>query len=184
MEPAIGLIELKSVARGIFVTDVVVKKAQIRLLTTNPVCPGKFVVLFAGEVGPVEEALMAGIAASGDLLVNDLMLPQIHRGVIPAITGTAKIEKFGSIGIVETFSVASCIVAADIAAKKADITLTEIRLAMGLGGKAYFVMTGEQNSVEASLEAATAYVREEGLLAGSEIIESPHEDVIEKAIYW
>lgn len=184
MEPAIGLIELKSVARGIVVTDMVAKKAPVRILRTHPVCPGKYIVLFAGDVAPVEESLKAGINASGDYLVNDMMLSQVHEGVIPAIMGVSAVEKFASLGIVETFSVASCIMAADIAAKRADVTLTEIRLAMGLGGKAYFVMTGEQHSVEAALEAATEYVRGEGLLAGSEIIQSPHEDVIEKGVYW
>ena len=184
MEPAIGLIELKSVARGIVVTDVIAKKAPVTVLRTHPVCPGKYIVLFSGDVAPVDESLRAGIEAAGDLLVNDLFLPHVHESIIPAISGAVVVEKFASLGVIETFSVASCIVAADIAAKKADVTLTEIRLAMGLGGKAYFVMTGEQHSVEASLEAATEYVRGEGLLAGSEIIRSPHEDVIEKGVYW
>lgn len=182
--PSIGLIELKSVARGIVVTDAIVKKAPVRILECHPVCPGKYIVLFAGEVACVEESLVEGVKIAGDMLVNELILPNVHEGVIPAITGCAKVEEFGSIGVVESFSIASCIVAADIAAKKADIILTEIRLAMGLGGKAYFVMTGDLYSVEASLEAASAYVRSEGLLAGSELIAAPHPDLIAKGVYW
>jgi microcompartment protein CcmL/EutN len=184
MEPAIGLIELKSVARGIVVTDVVAKKAPVNILKTHPICPGKYVVLFSGEVGPVVESLEAGKAAARDLLVNDLLLPQVHESVVPAISGINKVEEFGSIGIVETFSVASCVVAADIAAKAADISLVEVRLAMGLGGKAYFVMTGELYSVEASFAAATEFVKKEGLLAGAEVIAAPHADVISKGVYW
>lgn len=184
MEPSIGLIELKSVARGIVVTDAVAKKAPVRILESHPICPGKYIVLFAGEVAPVEESLAAGIATAGDMLVNEMMLPQVHEGVIPAITGSAKVNEFGSLGIVESFSVASCLVAADIAAKKADVVLTEIRLAMGLGGKAYFVMTGDLYSVESALEAATSYVRSEGMLAGSELIPAPHPDLIAKGVYW
>lgn len=184
MEPSIGLIELKSVARGLVVTDAIAKKAPIRLLECHPVCPGKYIVLFAGDVAPVEESLAEGVKVAGDALVNEMILAQVHEGVIPAITGNAKVDEFGSIGIVESFSIASCIVAADIAAKKANVTLTEIRLAMGLGGKAYFVMTGDLYSVEESLNAAAGYVRSEGLLAGSELIPAPHPDVIEKAVYW
>lgn len=184
MAPAIGLIELKSVARGIFVTDTIAKKAPVRILKTHPVCPGKYIILFAGDVAPVEESLAAGVASADDMLVNELILPQVHEDVIPAINGVSKVKKFGSLGVVETFSVASCIVAADIAAKMADISLVEIRLAMGLGGKAYFVMTGDLNSVEVATSAAVEHVRSEGLLAGSEIIPAPHSDVIEKAVYW
>ncbi len=91
MHPAIGLIELKSVARGIVVTDVVAKKAPVEILKTHPVCPGKYIVLFAGEVAPVEESLSAGLAAAGDSLVNELMLPQVHEGVISAISGCVKV---------------------------------------------------------------------------------------------
>lgn len=184
MYPAIGLIELKSVARGIVATDAVAKKAPVEILKSHPVCPGKYIVLFAGEVAPVEESLLAGVDIAGDNLINKLILPQVHDGVIPAINGSAKVLEFGSLGIVETFSIASCIVAADIAAKEADVTLTEIRLAMGLGGKAYFVMTGDLYSVEAAFAAATNFVRGEGLLAGCEVIPAPHSDVIEKAVYW
>lgn len=184
IDPAIGLIELKSVARGIVVTDVVAKKAPVKILRTHPVCPGKYILLFAGDVASVKESLEAGVAAARDLLVNELLLPQVHEDVIPAINGVANVREFGSLGVVETFSVASCVVAADIAAKAADIKLIEIRLAMGLGGKAYFTMSGDLYSVEASFAAAVEHVKKEGLLAGAEIIAAPHADVIEKGVYW
>jgi len=183
-EPALGMLELKSVARGIRVTDTVVKKAPVRLLSTNAICPGKYTILFCGEVADVEESMTAGIASAGDLLINDLFLPHVHRSIIPAMTGTTVIESFGAVGIIETFSIASCIKAADIAAKEAAIQLVEVRLANGLGGKGYFVMTGDLPDVEASLEAATKHVKGEGLLAGSEIIQSPHPDLIDKGLYW
>ena len=183
-DPALALIEFKSVARGIKATDSIAKKAPVNIIATNPICPGKYMVIFSGEVADVEESLKAGIKAADDLLINDLMLPHIDRSVIPALAGTTVIEKFGAVGIIETFSVASCIVAADIAAKTASIQLVEVRLANGLGGQAYFVMTGDQADIEASLENARKHVKDEGLLAGCEIIESPHPDLINKGLYW
>lgn len=182
--PALGLIEFKSVARGIISTDAMMKKAPVTLLETHPICPGKYMTVICGEVADVEESLKAGIEKAGDLLVNDLFLPQIHKSVIPAISGTNKITKFLSIGILETFSVASCVVAADIAAKAAAIELVEIRLANGLGGKAFLVMTGELSDVEASLEEASAYVKKDGLLTACELIQNPHPELIAKGVYW
>ena len=182
--PALGLLEFKSVARGITSTDAMLKQAPVILLETHPICPGKYMTVICGEVADVEESLKAGIAKAGDLLVNDLFLPQIHKTVIPAISASNKIEKFKSIGILETFSVAACIVAADIAAKTAAIDLVEIRLANGLGGKAYIVMSGELSDVQASLDSAAAYVRKDGLLTACELIENPHPDLIAKGVYW
>lgn len=184
MNPAIGLIELNSVARGLVVTDAVAKKAPVEILETHPICPGKYLVLFAGEVGPVEESLKEGVEAGREAVINRLFLPNVHLDVIPAVTGSTRIEEFGSIGIIETFSVASCVVAADIAAKAAEVKLVEVRLANGLGGKAFFVMTGDLYSVEASVEAAQKFVMSEGTLAGREIIPAPHPDLIEKGMYW
>jgi microcompartment protein CcmL/EutN len=144
----------------------------------------KYMVIFGGEVADVEESLKEGQRVASDMLVSDLFLSHIHESILPAISGTTKIEKFGSLGIIETFSVASCVRAADKAAKMTPIEITEIRLANGLGGKCYFVFTGELADVEASLEAAKNSVKEEGLLAGCEIIPSPHKDLIDKGVYW
>ena len=183
-EPAIGLLEFKSVARGIRTIDAVVKKAPVRLLGTYPMCPGKYMILFCGEVDDVAESMKEGKKIGGDLLINDIFIPQIHPSVIPALTASVKIEQFGAIGVIETFSIASCVIAADIAAKATPVKLVEMRLANGLGGKGFFIMTGDLADVEASTAAAAEYVRKEGLLAGHEIIQNPHYDVIHKSIYW
>jgi microcompartment protein CcmL/EutN len=183
-ESALGMVEFKSVARGIFATDAIAKKAPVNIISTNPICPGKYMVVFAGEVADVEESLKAGLVAGGDLVVNDLFLPYVHRDVIPAVAGAVEIEKFAAIGVVETFSIASCVVGADLAAKETSAKLVEIRLANGLGGKGYFVITGKLADVEASIEVAKEHINKEGLLAGCEIIPAPHPDLIAKGVYW
>ncbi|MBN2690125.1 MAG: BMC domain-containing protein [Gammaproteobacteria bacterium] len=183
-KPALAMIELKSVAKGIVATDAIAKKAVVDILSTNPVCPGKYAIIFAGEVGDVEEGIKAGIEASGDMIINQLFLPNIHPDIIPAITATTNIKEFKSIGIIESFSIASCVMGADRAAKAAPVELVEMRLANGLGGKGYFVFTGELPDVEAAIDAAEDYIKKEGLLAGSEIIANPHPDLIAKGVYW
>jgi microcompartment protein CcmL/EutN len=183
-EPALGMIEYKSVAKGIYSCDAMVKKAPVRIIETHAVCPGKYITIICGEVADVEESMKAGIETGKDMVIADLFLPQVHHTIIPALAGATKIETFGSIGVIETFSVATCVLAADIAAKKTPIQLIEIRLANGLGGKGYFVMTGELADVEASLEAAKDFAKKEGMLACSELIPSPHPEFIDKGVYW
>ena len=183
-EPALGIIEYKSVARGIYSCDVMVKKAPVRIIATHPVCPGKYMTIIGGEVADVEEAMKAGIESGKDGVVNDLFLPYVHKTVIPAIAGTTEIDKFNAIGIIETFSVTTCVKAADIAVKETPIALIEIRLANGLGGKAYFTFTGELADVEEALALAKDFAAGEGMLADVQLIASPHPQLIEKGIYW
>lgn len=183
-EPALGMIEFKSIAKGILATDAIVKKAPVKIISTNPVCPGKYLIIFAGEVADVEESLQAGLQAGGDMVINDLFLPFVHRDIIPALTASTKIDDFGAIGVIESFSVASCIAAADKAAKVTPAKLIEIRLANGLGGKGYFTMTGDLDDIEESIKTAREHVQQEGLLASWVIIQNPHPDLIAKGIYW
>lgn len=181
--PAIALIEFKSIARGITATDVMAKKAPVIILEASPLSPGKYMTLIGGEVADVEESLQAGIEKAGDLLINQLFLPQVHSSILPVLSGNYPKDKIESLGILETFSVASCVVASDIAAKTSDARLVKIRLANGLGGKAFFVISGSLPDVEASMEAAAAFVRAEGLLTAFEIIQNPHPDMIAKGAF-
>jgi hypothetical protein len=57
------------------------------------------------------------------------------------------------------------------------VELLELRLADGIGGKAYFVLTAELDLVEAAL-AAAQHILEPGLLVSREIIAAPHNDLL------
>ena len=181
--PAIALIEYKSIARGISATDAMVKKAPVIILESCAISPGKFMTIISGEVANVEEALKAGIEKAGDLLINHLFLPKVHEAILPALAGKSLTHPILSLGIIETFSVASCIAAADIAAKTAQVHFVKLRLANGLGGKAYFVISGILSDVEVALENAAAHVRQEGLLTAVELIQNPHPDLIAKGAF-
>jgi len=172
---AIGVIELTSVARGVVVTDAMVKQAQVRVVQSHPICPGKYMVLIAGPVGEVRSAMEVGIHYAGPTMVDRVLIDNLHEQVIPAIANTLNIKELGAIGIIETYGVASTILAADAACKAADIELVEIRLATGLGGKAYVTFTGAQHMVEAALAAGVG-VLDGARLFRKEIIEAPHKD--------
>ncbi len=177
MYEAIALVELNSVARGFRVCDAVAKKAPVEILEASPICPGKFFVLFSGKVAPVEESLAAGLEAGGENTVDHLILTDIHPQVIPSFSCSNSVEIIDALGVIETLSIASTIVAADIAAKTTDIKLIEARLAKGLGGKAYVTLTGTIADVEASVEAGKRRASEVGLLVGTTVIPAPHASI-------
>jgi microcompartment protein CcmL/EutN len=176
--PALGLIETSSIARGLVVADAMVKKAPVQLVLARPVSPGKHLSLVTGAVADVGEAMSCGVDVAAHTLVDRLELAQVADELLRALDRTATAPT-GSVGIFETFSVASTLLAADAACKAALVTLAELRLADGLGGKAYFVLSGEQGDVEAALSAAER-ITPTGLLLARELIARPHDDLLGK----
>ena len=65
--PALGLLELSSVARGVVTADAMAKRATVRLVRAHPVSPGKFMVLLAGGEEEVAEAMAAAVIADAFL---------------------------------------------------------------------------------------------------------------------
>jgi len=177
MQEAVGFIEFNSVAAGIFTTDAMAKKSEIEVVDSRSVCPGKYIILITGLTGPVEESLAAGIAAGADAVTDHLFLPNVHPLVIPAILAAGPVGELDALGVIETFSIPSCILAADAAAKAADIRLLEIRLANGLGGKSFVTLTGEIPDVEASMEAGEEKVKAIGALVRTVTVPRPHPDL-------
>ena len=63
---AIGMVELNSIARGIETCDYMVKAAQIQLLRSSTVCPGKYLILIGGETGDVRASMKEGMLRGGE----------------------------------------------------------------------------------------------------------------------
>jgi microcompartment protein CcmL/EutN len=178
--PALALLEVASLARGVTAADAVAKRAMVTLLSCGPVSPGKYLILFAGGVAEVDESLRAGISIAGDSLLDSLFLPFAHEQLLPAIragaAGLARGDAGEAAGLVELVSVAAALRSADAACKAAAVRLQMLQLARGIGGKAWFILRGRLESVEASVMAATAAAGE-GLLVGAEIIARPHSEL-------
>ncbi len=182
MRLAIGLLELNSIAKGIEATDAMMKAAFVKLLGAHPICPGKYLIMVSGEVGDVRTSMEAGRETGDGFITDELLLADVHASVFPAITGTTDVDHLEALGIVETFSCPSCVVAADAAAKAALVTLIEIRLASGLGGKAFFTLTGEVGAVKAAMTMAEEVITRDGFVVSTVIIPSPHEAITDAVL--
>ena len=173
---AIGMVELNSIARGIETCDYMVKAATVELLRSSTVCPGKYLILIAGETGDVKASMTEGIKRGGECVVDTLTIPNIHADVIQAIGMTTQLERPGAVGVLEYYSVASAIIGADIAAKAADVQLIEVRIGYAIGGKGYVTLTGDVGAVRAAVAAAREQAE---LLVGTSIIPRPSPKVFE-----
>jgi microcompartment protein CcmL/EutN len=149
----------------------------VRLVEAKPVSPGKYIVLVAGDEASTEASYRRGIEVGGDAVLDHLHIPNLHAQVLPTIGGGTKLDAFDSAGVIETTTVAAIILAADAAAKAAPVILAEVRLAIGLGGKAFVVMSGDVADVEASVAAGVAAVPDRANVVREVVIPNPHEDL-------
>ena len=173
----LGVLEFNSIAAGIHAMDEMVKAAPVKIVDAKTICPGKFVVLVTGDVASVDASLTAGKKAGEGYLVDELFIPRLHEYIIPAIVGGVECEKWDAVGVIECFSTTASIEAGDIAAKTADVIVTEVRLSTGLGGKSYVKMVGDIQEVEAAMKAGVDYIKVKGLLCKDIILPRPHPDI-------
>ncbi|MED5372145.1 MAG: BMC domain-containing protein [Myxococcota bacterium] len=179
---AIGLLELRSLARGYRALDALVKRSPVTVLEANLVEPGHFLILVAGGVAEVNEAMTAGLEVAGDLLVDSLELPMVHPKLLPGLAGTQSLDADpDTLGIVETRSVAAALLACDRVLKEAYVELCGLRITPGLGGRGYFVVVGEQHDVESAMETAQAAV-ERGLIHETQVVPRPHPDFVAQVL--
>lgn len=166
MTQAIGILELTSIARGMELGDVMLKSANVQLLLCRTLCPGKFLLMLGGDVGAVQQAIAAGTARAGEMLVDSLVLANIHPSVLPAISGLNVVEQRQAAGIVETWN---------RAVKAANVTLVRIHMAFGIGGKCYMVVAGDIADVDNAVTVASDSAGEKGLLVYRAVIPRPHD---------
>lgn len=167
---AVGLIEFNSIAAGIEAADYMLKASQVEPLMLKTICPGKFVVGVHGMVASVEAAMQAGLASSPETTVDHFTIPNITPEVITAMSCGVEHVTGAALAVIETFSVASTIVAADTAAKTADVQIAEVRIAMGLGGKAFTLLSGDIAAVQMAADSAADVVAESAMLVRKTVI--------------
>lgn len=176
---ALGLLEFDSIALGIAAGDAMAKRAPIESIKAGTVQPGKYLVLISGEVADVQESLEAGRRVGESALRDEIFLPQVDRRVVTALGGERQRGDGAALGIIETRTVAASIGAADAGVKGADVTLREIRLADGLGGKAFVLFVGEVADVEAAVEIGSHAVARAEQLVKQVVIASLHAEMSE-----
>ena len=150
MMETIGFLELNSIAKGVEAADFILKAAEVELLFAKPVCPGKYNVLFCGEVAAVTASLEAGERAAEH-----------------------------AVGVMEFYSITAAVDAADAAVKAAEVDLMDVRLGTGIGGKSFVVLTGDVAAVNEAVKAGVATAEEQGFVVSSVVIPNPRREIFE-----
>lgn len=182
MMNSIGLVEVKNISKGVVVTDEMLKSAGVTLISSGAVCPGKFVTIVGGELSAIHAAVDKAVIVAEDSLIDKFVIGNLGHHVFEAICGTAEVTERKALGIIETFTAASAIEAADAAVKSGDIELIEVRVARGMGGKCFVSMTGDVADVKAGVEAGARIAAQSGVLINTEVIANPHPELWEAVL--
>jgi len=182
MSRAIGMIEFKTVSAGVTAADIMVKTASVELIQAQVVCPGKYIALITGDLSAVDAAVETAKARYPEQLIDSFVLGNPHEGIFPAIYGTTHVEHVSALGILETYDAAAIIVAADMAAKTAEVELIELRVAKGMCGKSYVYLCGEVSAVDAAIARARDSVAQSGMYLDSSVIAHPDEQIIKSIL--
>ena len=179
MRKAVGFVEIKSIPVGIQTADEMVKAGNVELLLATPMCPGKYIIIIGGQVGPVKSAMSKAELVSGIYLINTHILDNIREEVLPAVAGVTSTKEIQAVGAIETISALTAIIAADTAVKAANVGIVDLRIARGLGGKGYFIITGEVSAVRNAVNATLAKLGVSGEVTSTSVIPRPHPQIRE-----
>ncbi len=177
MFKAIGVIELKSIPKGVEATDAALKSAGVEMVSAHPACPGKYEIILTGSISNVTASVEHVKEKFGNYIIDSSVMGRIDEQVITALFGTQTSEKKGSLGLIETFSAATTIKASDIAVKTARVDIYDLRVSRGMGGKGVVMLIGEVGDVTAAVEAGANYAKESGQLSSYSIIAAPHKEL-------
>ena len=180
MFKSIGVIELKNIPKGVEAADAALKSAGIEMVSAHPSCPGKYEIILTGSISNVTAAISHVTSRFEGYVIDSSVMGRIDEAVIRALFGTSTGERVGSLGLIETFSAASAIKAADIAVKCARVAIYDLRVSRGLGGKGIVMITGEVGDVTAAVEAGAEHAKGAGMLSAYTVIAAPHDELWEQ----
>ncbi|WP_142414325.1 BMC domain-containing protein [Hathewaya massiliensis] len=150
---ALGIVELNSIAKGIELTDIILKSSEIEILYSKHTCPGKYMIIITGDVASIEEAIDNAMPKGEKNIIGSFILPNAHEDLINGINKKFNID-VKAIGVMEFTSIASGIIALDKALKSGQVKIIRFNLGNLIGGKCYFVITGFVSDVEESMKNA------------------------------
>jgi microcompartment protein CcmL/EutN len=177
-ETDIAIVEFKSIAKGMIVTDAMLKAAQVNLLLATTLCPGKYLAIVSGETSAVEKSIEVADRLGGRDVFSSFVVSAINSEIIDAISGKIDASLEDSIGIIESLHMANIINAADISLDSAEVKIVEFRLGKGCGVNSFYIITGQLAAVEEAVKNSVQFLSENGSLIAFRVIANPDRDLL------
>jgi PduT-like ethanolamine utilization protein len=182
MSKSIGAIEFKSIAKGIEISNDMVKKSFVDILYLKSICPGKFLIIVAGDTCQVNECINYGVDNGIEYIVDNFIINSVHEDIVNGFKYKYKpINNITSIGVMESTKVCAGIKSLDKALKSSDVVLIKLQLSFAIGGKLVYIVAGELSSVEVGIKEGESILNPKEIVNIS-IIPSVDRQIIKKLI--
>ena len=185
-EEALGLIETLGMVPAIGGADIMLKTANVELISYENVGSTLVAVMVKGDVAAVKASVEAGAAAAGQIgtVTAQNVMPRPIRAVgdvvsvhaIPDDPEGATAERPKAMGLIETFGLVFILEAADAMSKAADVELVGYENVAS--GYISVLVEGDVGACQAAVEAGVKAVEEMGAeVHSSLVIPTPHPDL-------
>ncbi len=171
----LGIVECRTIATGVSLTDAMLKAAPVELLRAATVCSGWYLVFIAGNRDAVETSVALASGCERGIL-GSYVLSNIAPQVIAALKKPSQAKAGDAVAVIEARTSSSGVAAADKAVKEAPVRLIRLVPGEGITGKSYFVLSGTVAAVEAGADAARAVLGKH--LVDSVVIARPEEALL------
>lgn len=153
----LAALELVDVPAGLCALDVLVKHAEVAVVFAGDIDPGRFLIVFGGDLASCEAALVHAMEHAAADTIDTLLLPNAHLRLRMALHGNVTdVDPADSLalGIAQCHTPTTTLAALDRALKAAETVVVRLRFASELAGQGHWVVAGEQHDVDAALHAA------------------------------
>jgi microcompartment protein CcmL/EutN len=182
MSMCIGFLEYTSIGKGVEAADLISKNTDIKIMISAANCPGRYQILFSGDVDAVKSAVELAENIADFNFLDSLVIPRVDDSVVSALYSPNSIDIRDGVAIFETMTMTAVIEGADTMVKTADVEIIELRLGKGLAGKSYVTVTGSLQDLRSAMDAALENVKDRGVLISSVIIPSINPELIKHLI--
>ncbi|MGL4848641.1 MAG: BMC domain-containing protein [Clostridium sp.] len=180
---SICILEFKTIAKGIEISNEIIKKVNIEILYFRSTCPGKFVFIANGDEGEITEAIKLGGELGEAVLMEQFQINNVHKNILEALKGTVKKNDIGyaAVGILEVSKVSRGLVALDKTLKSSSVELISLKIGFGIGGKLVYIISGELSDIEYGINESERFLNNKGII-GKSIMPVVHESILKGLI--
>jgi len=178
--PAMAFLEFVDIPSGILASDAMVKESPLAFIKAGTVSHGRYLTVVGGSTAAVEEAVNEARECSGDSIIDQAFLPDIHPRLHDAVLGTRQpCRKDGALAVLETTTTPRMVQIAEVILKAVPVDLIEIRLADSvLSGKGVSIFQGELFDIEEAVDIAGSCLKRKDVQLVSRVLTRPHETTL------
>lgn len=166
MKETIGILEFSNVIEGISCIDNLLKNSIVNIVLCKIIMPSKYLIIFSGTLGNVENAIEIAIDKYNDGLIDFSLQGTIDSSIIEFLNDNIKRELKGSLAIFQFDSVCKGISYSNKFVKNYPVEIINIDFSDKLNGNSVVYLCGDLSALKQITN---------GLNAKATVIANPHE---------